>query len=367
MAARYAHRIARAQEAMAEEGYDVLVITNRENVIYFTGVTQIECLAVLIPREGEACAVALWLDADYVQEHSGLPTRAYYFPRQSLGSTMTSCIKTFGLHPPRIGFERYFVDFAVYEALRGAFSETNFRGAGELFYRLRAVKEPEELASIQKAAAAVCDGMDAAMKAVRAGVTELDVLAAAEHAMLQAGSWGSPFRPQVVSGDRALLAHPTASDKVIQSGEAVVMDLGATCEGYCAKMVRTAAVGDIPAAQREVYSLLVRALEQAEKALRPGVTSGEVDAAAREVVEKAGYGDSYLESVGYGMGLRQSEFYPIIGRGRNEVIEADMVIGLLLPTIYRKGIGGPRLTDMIHVGEHKNEIFTPYPRSLVEA
>jgi Xaa-Pro dipeptidase len=254
----------------------------------------------------------------------------------------------------------------VYEALKGAFSETNFRGAGELFYRLRAVKEPEELALIRKAAAAVCEGMDVAMKAVRAGVAELDVLASAEHAMLQAGSWGSPFRPQVVSGDRALLAHPTASDKSIQSGEAVVMDLGATCEGYCAKMVRTAVVGDIPSAQREVYSLLVRALEQAEATLRPGATSGEVDAAARDVVEKAGYGDSYLESVGYGVGLRQSEFHPIIGRGRSEVIEAGMVIGLLLPTIYRKGIGGPRLTDMIHVGEHENEVVTAYPRGLVE-
>jgi Xaa-Pro aminopeptidase len=351
---------------MAEEGYDLLVITNRENLIYFTGVTQIECLGVLIPREGEALAVALWLDADYVQEHSGLLTRAYRFPRQSLGATMASCIKTFGLHPPRIGFERYFVDFAVYEALKGAFSETNFRGAGELFYRLRAVKEPEELALIRKAAAAVCEGMDAAMKAAHVGVTELDVLAAAEHAMLQAGSWGSPFRPQVVSGDRSLLAHPTASDKVIRSGEAVVMDLGATCEGYCAKMVRTTAVGDIPAGQREVYSLLVRALEHAETALRPGATSGEVDAAAREVVEEAGYGDSYLESVGYGIGLRQSEFHPIIGRGRSEVIEAGMVIGLLLPTIYRKDIGGPRITDLIYVGEPGNEVLTAYPRTLAE-
>jgi Xaa-Pro dipeptidase len=366
MAARYAHRIARAQKAMAEEGYDVLVVTNRENLIYFTGVTQIECLGVLIPREGEACAVALWLDAEYVQEISGLPTRAYYVPKQSLGATLASCIKTFGLHPPRIGFERYFVDFAVYEALRGVFSEANFKGAGELFYRLRAVKEPDELALICKAAAAVCEGMDAAVKAVRAGVTELEVLAAAEHAMLHAGSWGSPFRPQVVSGDRALLAHPTASDEVIRSGEAVVMDLGATCEGYCAKMVRTAVVGDVPAAQREVYSVLVRALEQAETALRPGATSGAVDAAARAVVEEAGYGNSYLESIGYGIGLRQSEFYPIIGRGRSEVIEAGMVIGLLLPTIYRKGIGGPRITDLIYVGEHGNEVLTNYPRTLVE-
>jgi Xaa-Pro aminopeptidase len=351
---------------MTELECDVLVVTNRENLIYFTGVTQIDCLGVLIPKEGEACVVALWLDAEYVREHSGLQTRAYHFPKQSLGTTMAACIKTFGFYPPRIGFERYFVDFAVYEALRAAFGENNFKAAGELFYRLRAIKEPEELALMRKAATAVREGMSAAMKAVRIGVTELDVLAEAEYSMLKAGSWGSPFRPQVVSGERTLLAHPTASHKVIGSGEVVVVHLGATSEGYCSKMARTAAVGDIPTAQRDVHSLLVSALEQAEAVMRPGATSGQVDAAAREVIDSAGYGNSYLESVGYGVGLRQSEFYPIIGRGRNEVIEAGMVIDLLLPTIYRKDIGGPRVTDVIYVGDEENDVLTAYPRSLME-
>jgi Xaa-Pro aminopeptidase len=350
---------------MIEADCDVLVVTNRENLIYFTGVTQIECLSVLIPREGEACAIALWLDADYVREHSGLTTHAYFFPKKSLGGTIVECIKAFGFSEPRIGFERYFVDFAVYDAIRGAFPEKNFKGVGELFYRLRSVKEPHEVALMRRAGKAACQGMEAAMRAVRPGVAELEVLAEAEYAMLKAGSWGSSFRPQVVSGDRTLLAHPTASDKVIRSGEVVVVHLGATCEGYCSKMARTAAVGDIPKVQSAVHSLLVRALERAETAMRPGATADEVDAAAREVVEEAGYGKSYLETVGYGVGLRQSEFYPIIGRGRKEMIEAGMVIDLLLPTIYRKGIGGPRITDVIHVGEKENEALTSYSRNLV--
>jgi Xaa-Pro aminopeptidase len=366
MAARFAHRIDRARKAMIEAECDVLVVTNRENLIYFTGVTQIECLGLLIPRNGEACVIALWLDAEYVSEHSGLETKAYHFPRQNLGSTMVSCIKSFGLSSPRLGFERYFVDYGVYEALKGAFPENSFTGMGDLFYRLRAVKEPEEIHLIRKAATAVYRGMDAAVKSLRAGITELEVLAEAEYAMTKAGSWGSSFRPQVVSGDRTLLAHPTASEKVIGSGEVVVVHLGATCQGYCAKMARTAAVGEIPKAQKDTHALLVRALESCEAVLRPGATSGEVDAAAREVVENAGYGNCYLESVGYGVGLRQSEFFPIIGRGRNERIEAGMVVDLLLPTIYRKGVGGPRVTDVIHVGEEKSEVLTSYPRGLVQ-
>ncbi len=365
MAARFAGRIERAQKAMAGAGLDVLVVTNRENLIYFTGVTQMECLALLIPGQGEACAVALWLDADYVREHSGLRTHAYFFPRQTLGAAICENVRSFGWKDPQIGFERYFVDFAVYDALRAAFCERNFVGAGDVFYRLRSVKESEELDLIRRASQAVCKGMDAAMKAVRPGAAELDVLAEAEYAMLRAGSGGSSFRPQVVSGDRALLAHPTASSKKIREGEAVVVHLGATCEGYCSKMARTAAVGAVPKGQADVHALLLRALERAEATLRPGATSGEVDAAAREVVELAGFGKSYLESVGYGVGLRQSEFYPIIGRGRTEIIEIGMVIDLLLPTIYRKRIGGPRITDVIHVGERQNTVLTDYPRDLV--
>lgn len=134
---------------------------------------------------------------------------------------------------------------AVYDALRQAFPEENFVGAADLFYRVRSIKEPEDVELIRRAAHAACRGMEAAIKAVRPGVTELDILAEAEYAMLKAGSGGSPFRPQIVSGERTLLTHPCASHKKIQPGEVVVIHLGATYEGYCAKMCRTVAVGDI--------------------------------------------------------------------------------------------------------------------------
>ena len=120
--------------------------------------------------------------------------------------------------------------------------------------------------------------MEAAVKAVGPGVSELEVLAEAEYAMLKAGSWGSPFRPQVVSGERTLIAHPTASSKKIASGEAVVIHLGTTCEGYCAKMCRTVALGEIPKKQEEIYDLLLKAQGNSIAALRPGATSAEVDA-----------------------------------------------------------------------------------------
>lgn len=358
-------RIEKAQAMMADFGIDVLFVNNRENLIYFTGLTEIECQAILIPREGEACTVTLWLDGAYVQHETGISTYGYHFPQETLAGKCIERIKEFGYPIPRIGFERYFVGFGVYDSLRQVFRETNFVGAGDLFYRLRAVKDESELQLMRRAGEIVVSGMKAAAQAVKAGVRELEVLAEAEYAMLKAGSDGSPFRPQVVSGKRALLTHPTASSKVIQTGEAVVIHLGASCSGYCAKMCRTVAVGNIPPGQAEVYEVLRRAQCAAIEALRPGATSSQVDAAARAVVAAAGWEASFLDVVGYGVGIRQSEFYPIIGKARAEVIEAGMVVDLLLPTIYRQDIGGPRLTDCVHVGQQQNEFLTCFPQELM--
>ncbi|MCS7233144.1 MAG: Xaa-Pro peptidase family protein [Synergistetes bacterium] len=364
MAPRFAHRFKKIQELMDERELDILFVVNRENLIYFTGLTQIECLAIIIPREGEPCAVTLWLDVEYVERESGIKTFGYIFPRESLGSKVVEVMKSLGYVSPRIGFERYFIDYALYDALRQAFPQDNFVGAGDLFYRVRAIKGPEEVEKIRKAAMALCKGMDAAIKAVKPGVSEIEVLAEAEYAMLKAGSGGSPFRPHIISGERTLLSHPCASHKKINEGEVVVIHIGATYEGYCAKMCRTVVVGRVSSEREKTYYLLLEAQRRAIAALRPGARSWEVDAAAREVIREAGYERYYLDVVGYGVGLRQSEFYPIIGKNRTEVIEAGMVVDLLLPTLYNKEIGGPRITDVIYVGEKGNEILTAYPNEL---
>lgn len=360
----FMERICKAQQMMAQQNIDVLVVNNRENLIYFTGLTQIECLAVLIPREGDPCAVTLWLDAAYVQQESGITTYGYPFPKSNLAEECIKRINAFGFTAPRIGFERYFVAFAVYDSLRKVFDENNFVNASDLFYRLRAVKDQREIELMRQAGEIAAAGMKAAIGAIRAGVREVEVLAEAEYAMLKAGSGGSSFRPQVVSGERSLLTHPCASEKMIQQGEIVVVHLGSTYQGYCAKVCRTVAVGAAGEAYEETHALLLRAQEAAIQALKPGATSNEVDAAARAVISEAGMEKQYLEVAGYGVGIRQSEFYPIIGKGRTEVIEAGMVIDLLLPTIYRKAGGGPRITDCIYVGDGGNELLTSFPRQL---
>lgn len=145
------------------------------------------------------------------------------------------------------------------------------------------------------------------MGALSPGLRETDVLAEAEYAMRKAGAEGWPFRAQVLSGDRTLLTHPYATSSLLGQDQIVVIHLGASVNGYCSKMCRTAALGRIPDAQSRVYRMMVEAQRAAISELRPGTRASEVDAAARAVIEAAGFGESFVDDIGYGIGLRQSE------------------------------------------------------------
>jgi Xaa-Pro aminopeptidase len=361
-----ARRIQALQAKMEQAGLDVVIFTDRENLIYYLGTTEIECLAAVIPLRGEPVVCCLWLDAAYVKERSAAGTiKAYRFPDSTIGQTIVSAMRTLGLTAPRVGFHKYFVEFAVFDALRQAFPEMSFHPAMDLTYRVRAVKDAGELALIERACHFLSVGMQAAVDALRPGMTETAVLAEAEYAMRKAGSEGSTFRMQVLIHAKQLQAHPYAGDVVIENEQPVVIHLGASCQGYAAKMCRTVALGRIADETRRIHQVLKTAQDLAVAALAPGTRVSDVYEAVHAYVAGQGYGGLILDHLGYGVGIRQSEFYPIIGKGLTHVIERDMVVDLLLPTILKPGVGGPRLTDMVRVTETGGVYLTQFPRDLI--
>jgi Xaa-Pro aminopeptidase len=239
------------QDSLSESGADVCLLLDRENLLYFGGVDQVECLAFVVPAKGEPVGLTLSIDVDYIKSVSAVADiRGYVFPRETLGSGIVEIIKSFGFDRPRIGFERYFTSFAVFKELSRAFDPAAFVDLSVPIYRIRSVKTKEEIDCIRKASTAVKKGLAAAVRVLRAGVSELEVAAEAEYASMKAGSQGTPFRPQVVSGPRTLTTHPFASEKVIAEGELVLFHLGARCRGYTAKLCRSAFVGAAPEGTR---------------------------------------------------------------------------------------------------------------------
>jgi Xaa-Pro aminopeptidase len=367
MKAHLTRRIAALQAEMAGAGLDAVIFADRENLIYYAGTVEIECMAAVIPATGEPILCGLWLDASYIRECSGAENvLVYQFPSSNIGQTIVSAVRALGLKAPRVGFHKYFVEFGIFDALRRAFPEMEFRAAMELTYRVRAIKDETELVSMQKASDFLSIGMEAAIAAVHPGVTEVSVLAEADYAMRKAGSEGSTFRMQVLTHAKQMQAHAYATDVVIENNQPVVIHLGASCRGYAAKMCRTVALGAIPDETRHIYEVLRVAQEKAVAALVPGVCVAEIYELVHASVAKHGYGGMILDQIGYGVGIRQSEFFPVIGKGLPHVIAENMVVDLLLPTIFKPGVGGPRITDMVHVTESGGTFMTRFPRDLIE-
>lgn len=355
-------RIGRAQSALAAAECDALLVMDRENLIYFTGIPEIECGGLLVPRSGDPVLVTLWLDLPYIDD-LGYEVRGYVFRSQSLADAMVEQIRERGLSSPRLAFTRYFVDVAVFKALESQLPGMTVVDGGELCYRVRSVKDPEEIQAVRRASDIVSAGMEAAVAAVKPGITEVEVLGHAELAMRQAGSEGSPFRMQVLTPERQLMVHPFAGGGLLEEGQTVVIHLGASWRGYVSKMCRTVALGRAQARTVEIFDVLRTARDAAVSACRPGVTGHEVDRAARDVVEAAGLGHGMVADIGYGIGIRQSEFFPVLGRDRDHVLEHGMTVDLMFPTLFVPH-GGPRLTDAFLVGD-PSEQLTEFPQELI--
>lgn len=165
--------------------------------------------------------------------------------------------------------------------------------------------------------------------------------------MRKAGSEGSTFRMQVLRHDRQQLIHPYAGDFVIDNNQPVVIHLGASYKGYSAKMCRTVFLGSVEEETIAIYQLLTEAQRIAMDALRPGATSADVYDKVYKFIHEHGYAKMFMDHIGYGVGIRQSEFYPILGKGLQHELKENMVVDVLLPTIYKPRIGGPRITDTV--------------------
>ena len=340
-------RISNLQNGLKKSGLDAAVIMDRENLIYFTQVEDLEAGSLIVPADGEPSIICLWLDARHVRDISGMNILPYFFPEGNVSQKTADTIKDMGIKNPKVGFTRYFISLKDYQCLRDTVPGIYFGDIAETCYKIRSIKDEVELEYITKAAGFLKEGMKAAFKVVKPGLKETDVLAEAEYAMRKAGSEGSTFRMQVLRHDRQQLVHPYAGEYIINDNEPVVIHLGASYKGYTAKMCRTVFLGDVHEETLRIYNILNEAKKIAIESLKPDVTAGEVYDNVYKYVHDQGYGKMFLDAIGYGVGIRQSEFYPVLRKNASYLLEENMVVDVLLPTIYEPKYGGPRTTDTV--------------------
>jgi Xaa-Pro aminopeptidase len=195
------------------------------------------------------------------------------------------------------------------------------------------------------------------------GRTERDLAWRMGELFHELGAEGSAFETIVAAGPNGARPHSRPSDREIGPGETVVVDSGARLDGYCSDCTRTFATGPLPERLQEAYAVCLEAQLAGLEAVRVGATGVEADAAARRVIEDAGFGEAFGHGLGHGVGVDVHEA-PRLARESSDTLVAGNVV-TVEPGIYLEGLGGIRIEDLVIVGEDAPEVLTGFTKDLL--
>lgn len=340
-------------------GADAALVVSAHNRRYLTGFPS-SAGVVLVTRDS-----ALFLtDFRYIEAARRVVKGMECVEYDSLSQTLSSLA---GQHNLRcILTEDEGMSVAEYERVSRMLPGVELRGGvlDGLLGALRLVKSPEELAKIRQAQALTEYGFDHILPFIRPGRTEREVALELEFLIRRQGAEGVAFDFIVVSGANSSLPHGVPGDKVIENGDFVTMDFGARVDGWHSDMTRTVAVGGCSPEQRRVYDTVLKAQLAALSVLRAGLRCTDGDAAARSVIEQAGYGAYFGHATGHGVGVEIHEEPRLSPRSGEEILCAGSVV-TVEPGIYLPGRFGVRIEDMASITENGCENLTKSPKELI--
>ena len=359
-----AERLARVQAATRASEIDALLISPGPDLRYLTGydalpLERLTCLVV--PADGELSIVVPGLERPAALAS---PLGALGITVHPWGETDDPYSLVASLLPARgrAGVDNHMWAEKVLR-LRAAMPDVQQMLAGTVLRELRMRKSPDEVDALRRAGAAIDRVHANVPEWLRAGRTEREVGADIADAILAEGHVRVDF-VIVASGPNGASPHHELSDRVIEPGDPVVIDIGGTMpDGYCSDETRTYSVGEPPAEFAAYYAVLLEAQLAACGHVRPGVSAESVDAAARSVIAAAGYGGLFVHRTGHGIGLETHE-EPYIVSGNTELLEPGMAFSIE-PGIYQPGRHGARIEDIVVCGEVEGERLNLRPRDLM--
>ncbi len=361
-----ADRMKRLRAAMRRATLSHLIVSNPIDVGYLTGFLGGD--SVLIVGPGKPVLIS---DGRYEEELEPFAPLCKIVMRAGLmtdaiAQVMRSMHDRGGLSA--VGVQRDHMTIGEEQALREALKKHRvpvgvLRPTGGLVAAMRKVKGPEEIRLISRAIEIQQDALVAALGHLRAGMTEIEFAAELEYQMKSRGSTQPGFTTIVAAQANGSHPHYRPDDTPIRRNSPLLIDWGATWMGYHGDMTRTFALGRWPAPVKEIYKIVLEAHEAAAAALKPGRTGAQVDAAARRVIEEAGYGPCFAHGLGHGLGMNVHESPRLSRLSEHEVLEPGHVV-TIEPGIYLPGIGGVRIEDDYLVTARGSRNLCSLPRDL---
>lgn len=346
-------RIERLGAKLADAGLDALLVTNLTNVRYLTGFSGTNGQVLVTASEA-----TFFTDPRYEARSGDLVTGAEVVVYQArLTDVLPEALSRAKVS--RLGFEASTLTVASRDDLASKLS-VELIGAKDLVEGLRRVKEDAEVGMIREAVALGDRAFAWIADRLAPGIPEREVALDLEVFMRQGGADEVSFTPIVGSGPLSAHIHHTASERVFEKGDLVLLDFGSRVDGYCSDLTRTVVLGPATDEQRQTYELVLLAQRRGIEAVRAGALAVEVDKAGRAVVEDAGHGQGFGHGLGHGVGLDIHEAPKLHYISEDTLLAGDVVT--VEPGIYRVGWGGIRIEDCVLVTDEGAEVLGTAPK-----
>jgi Xaa-Pro aminopeptidase len=342
------------RQKIAALGLDGLWVAKPENIRYLSGFTTPKDAKILVTHQ----EILLYTDSRYTAQariESKIPfeTKRY--------EDVAEHAKQF-TRGKKIGFEADAVLYSSYEELQKGLEAASFTATTDVLEPMRAVKSPEEVAAIKKAAQIADQALESVLHHLKAGVREIDVALELEMAMRRMGAQAAGFEIIVASGERSAMPHGLASPRELQDGDLVTVDWGALVDGYHSDCTRAFPIGQVSDKLRHMYNAVLEANMLALAQIKAGAGCKMLDAVARDHLKNHGYETEFAHSLGHGVGLAIHEAPRLSFRAEdNEVLELGNVV-TVEPGVYIEGFGGVRIEDLVVVTQNGCEILTGLPK-----
>ena len=340
-----APRVERVRAALVEAGCDVLVVSKLVNIRWLTGFTGSAALLVVLPDR-----LVFTTDGRYgEQSEEQLGSAGVAADRTVAGGDGQRDAIVAALDGvARIGLEADTVSWSQQRRWSsGWFPDADVVPTEALVDGLRIIKDAGEVARVE----AACAIADAALAQVRHrlsdGPTESEFGLELDLAMRHLGAEGNSFETIVAAGPNGAMPHHSPGERVIESGDLVVLDFGALVDGYCSDMTRTIMVGEATETQQRMLDVVAASQSAGVAAVAPGVDVATIDRACRDIIDEAGWGEAFLHSTGHGVGLEIHED-PRVAAGGDATLAVGAVV-TVEPGVYLPGHGGVRIEDTVVV------------------
>jgi len=273
-------------------------------------------------------------------------------------------IATLKLDGKRIGVEPRQMRLLEFRQIKSCVPKADFPDASDLVSSLRVRKEAAEISAIRKAVKAAQSALEATIPLIKVGMTETELASELVVQLLRHGSQSEmPFAPIISGGPNSANPHANPSDRKIRRGDMLVVDWGASVDGYVSDLTRTFAVGDVNYEYRKIHRIVLEANAAGREAGKPGAPCANVDIAARKVIGKAGYGKYFTHRTGHGIGMEGHE-EPYMRGDNMQLLEPGMVY-TVEPGIYLPDRNGVRIEDNMVITENGAECLSDLERGLL--